>query len=67
MAADQFVRPRVGRVVKRHRVAGDERDIAEASPQRLLRRAPARMLVTLGSEEPAEFARHSDEFLAGCP
>ncbi len=41
------------------------RDIAEASPQRLLRPAAARMLVTLGSEEPAEFARHNSEFLAG--
>lgn len=41
------------------------RDIAEASPQRLLRPAPARMLVTLGSEEPREFARHNAEFLAG--
>lgn len=41
------------------------RDIAEASPQRLLRPVPTKMLVTLGSDEPAEFARHSDEFLAG--
>ena len=41
------------------------RDIEQASPQRLLRRVPTRLLVTLGTEEPAEFARHSDEFLAG--
>lgn len=41
------------------------RDIEEASPVRLIRRVPTRMLVTLGTEEPAEFSRHSEEFLAG--
>ncbi|MFN6979120.1 MAG: alpha/beta hydrolase [Gemmobacter sp.] len=41
------------------------RDIAEASPQRLLARSPARMLITWGSDESREFYRHSEEFRAG--
>ena len=41
-----------------------ERDIAEASPQRLIRKVPPRMLLSYGSDEPPEFARHSETFLA---
>ncbi|GAB5511280.1 MAG: alpha/beta hydrolase [Hyphomicrobiales bacterium] len=40
----------------------NERDIAEASPQRLIRRCSADMLITYGSDEPSEFSRHSEEF-----
>lgn len=39
------------------------RDIEEASPQRLIRRSSAEMLITYGSDEPSEFSRHSEEFL----
>lgn len=39
------------------------RDIAEASPQNLIRRIPVRMHISYGSEESSEFARHSEEFL----
>lgn len=38
------------------------RDIAESSPQRLIRRCPSDMLITYGSDEPSEFSRHSEEF-----
>ncbi|MEM6890123.1 MAG: alpha/beta hydrolase [Pseudomonadota bacterium] len=41
-----------------------ERDIAEASPLRLIRRVPAKMLISYGSDEPSEFANHSESFLA---
>lgn len=41
-----------------------KRDIAEASPQRQVRSVPVRMLLGHGSEEPSEFERHSQEFLA---
>jgi arylformamidase len=41
-----------------------ERDIAEASPQRLIARVPVNMLVTYGSDESSEFYRHSEEFRA---
>jgi len=40
------------------------RDIAEASPLRSVRRVPVRMLLSYGGEEPSEFARHSEGFLA---
>lgn len=39
------------------------RDIAESSPQRLIRRCPSKMLITYGSDEPSEFSRHSEEFV----
>lgn len=42
-----------------------ERDIAEASPQRLIAPSPSRMLITWGSDESSEFYRHSEEFRAG--
>lgn len=42
-----------------------DRDIADASPQRLLARSPTRMLITWGSDESSEFYRHSEEFRAG--
>ena len=38
------------------------RDIAESSPQTLIRHCPSRMLITYGSDEPSEFSRHSEEF-----
>lgn len=38
------------------------RDIAEASPQRLIRPCPSKLFITYGSDEPAEFSRHSEEF-----
>lgn len=41
------------------------RDIAEASPQRLLRRVPVRMLITWVGDESSEFWRQSEEFRAG--
>lgn len=41
-----------------------DEDIAEASPLRLLRTVPTRMLITYGSDEPSEFSRHSEEFIA---
>ncbi|MEM8731231.1 MAG: alpha/beta hydrolase [Pseudomonadota bacterium] len=40
-----------------------ERDIAHASPQRLIRPCPVRMLLSYGTNEPAEFERHSEDFL----
>ena len=42
-----------------------EREIAEASPQRLLRPVPARMLITYGSDESDAFQRQSEDFRAG--
>lgn len=42
-----------------------DRDIAEASPQRLIAPVPVRMLITYGSDESSEFYRHSEEFRAG--
>lgn len=42
-----------------------DRDIQEASPQRLLRRVPTQMLLSYGSNEPDAFSRHSEAFLAG--
>ncbi len=41
-----------------------KRDIKEASPLHLMRRVSARMLISYGSEEPAEFANHSEVFLS---
>ena len=40
-----------------------ERDISESSPIRLVQHVPVRMLIGYGSEEPDEFANHSDSFL----
>ncbi|KPQ22152.1 MAG: arylformamidase [Rhodobacteraceae bacterium HLUCCA24] len=42
-----------------------DRDIAEASPQRLIAPVPVRMLITYGSDESSEFYRHSEDFRAG--
>lgn len=41
-----------------------QRAIDECSPQRLVRRVPCDMVLTYGTDEPAEFSRHSEEFLA---
>lgn len=40
-----------------------DRDISEASPIRLVRRVPVRMLISYGGEEPDEFVNHSETFL----
>lgn len=40
------------------------RDVEDASPQRLLARSSARMLITYGGDETDEFVRHSEEFRA---
>ncbi len=42
----------------------DDREIEANSPQRLLRRVPVPMLLSYGSEEPSEFPRQSEDFLA---
>lgn len=41
-----------------------ERDIQEGSPIRLMRRVFTKMLISYGSEEPSEFANHSEAFLS---
>lgn len=41
-----------------------ERDIQEASPLRHIRRVFSKMLISYGSDEPSEFANHSEAFLA---
>lgn len=41
------------------------RAISEFSPQRLLRKTSSQMLLSYGSDDPSEFSRHSEEFLAG--
>ena len=42
----------------------DDREIETQSPQRLVRRVHAPMLLSYGSEEPSEFSRQSDDFLS---
>lgn len=39
-------------------------DVKDASPLTLVRRVGLPMLVTYGSDEPSEFSRHSEEFMA---
>lgn len=41
----------------------DERGVAAQSPQALVRRVPAPMLLSYGSDEPVAFSRQSDDFL----